>query len=304
MSSSSRREFIRNCVLAGGSAVLGSHLASGFLGRGAAFAADDKPGSKMKYGMVTYLWGQDWDLPTLIANCEAAGIGGVELRSTHAHGVEPTLNKQQRKDVKKRFADSSVVNVGIGSNERYDNPDPAVVEKAIEATKEFLILSHDIGTTGVKVKPDRFYENVSRETTIAQIGKSLNTLGKFAADLGQEVRLEVHGQAAFPPIIRQIIDVADHPNVKVCWNSNPTDLEGEGLEANFHLLKDDFGATFHVHDFEDDSYPYAELFELLAAMDYDGWLLLEAGDPPEDRVAGLRHQHELFHKLRAQAQAS
>ncbi|MEX0727274.1 MAG: sugar phosphate isomerase/epimerase, partial [Planctomycetaceae bacterium] len=140
--------------------------------------------------------------------------------------------------------------------------------------------------------------------TIAQIGASLNTLGKFAADLGQQVRLEVHGQAAAPPIIRQIMDIADHPNVAVCWNSNPTDLEGDGLEANFNLLKDRFGATCHVHQFEDPTYPYAELMALLVKMDYDGWLLLEAGDPPEDRVAGLKHQLKLFHELREQAQSA
>ncbi|MDA0833327.1 MAG: TIM barrel protein [Planctomycetota bacterium] len=303
MAPSSRRQFIRNSLAIGGSAFLGPHLMPG-IQQMTSIAADDIPGSKMKYGLVTYLWGQDWDLPTLIANCEASGVLGVELRTTHAHGVELSLTAQERKDVKKRFDDSSVTNVGIGSNERYDSPDSAVLEKAIETTKDFLILSHDIGTSGVKVKPDRFYEDVPREKTIAQIGASLNTLGKFAAELGQEVRLEVHGQAAAPPVIRQIIDIADHPHVKVCWNSNPTDLEGEGLEFNFNILKDDFGATCHVHQFDDKSYPYAELMKLLVAMDYDGWLLLEAGDAPEDRIAGLKHQLALFHELRKQAQSS
>ena len=35
--------------------------------------------SKMKLGLVTYQWGKDWDLPTLIANCEKTGFLGVEL---------------------------------------------------------------------------------------------------------------------------------------------------------------------------------------------------------------------------------
>ena len=37
--------------------------------------------SEMKLGLVTYLWGRDWDLPTLIANCEKTGFLGVELRT-------------------------------------------------------------------------------------------------------------------------------------------------------------------------------------------------------------------------------
>ena len=32
-------------------------------------AAWGAPGEKMRLGLVTYLWGRDWDLPTLIANC-------------------------------------------------------------------------------------------------------------------------------------------------------------------------------------------------------------------------------------------
>ena len=29
--------------------------------------------SEMKFGLVTYQWAKDWDLPTIIANCEKTG---------------------------------------------------------------------------------------------------------------------------------------------------------------------------------------------------------------------------------------
>ena len=61
------------------------------------------PGSQMRLGLVTYLWARDWDLPTLIRNCEKSKVLGVELRTTHKHGVEPRLNAAERKEVKKRF---------------------------------------------------------------------------------------------------------------------------------------------------------------------------------------------------------
>jgi sugar phosphate isomerase/epimerase len=192
--------------------------------------AAEKPGSKMKLGLVTYLWGRDWDLPNLIANCEKTEVLGVELRTTHAHGVEPSLSDAERKEVKKRFDDSPVVCVGPGSNERFCHPDPAALEKAIEATKAFVKLSHDVGGSGVKVKPTDLYPNVPREKTIEQIGQSLNEVGKFAADYGQEIRLEVHGKCSDLPTMKAIMDVADHPNVGVCWNCNGQDLSGEGIE--------------------------------------------------------------------------
>ena len=71
----------------------------------------------MAFGLVTYQWGRDWDLPTLIANCEETRVLGVELRTTHAHGVEPRLNAGQRREVKKHFDGSPVTLVGLGSSE-------------------------------------------------------------------------------------------------------------------------------------------------------------------------------------------
>ena len=261
-----------------------------------------KPGDDIAFGLVTYLWGRDWDLPTLIKNCEASGVLGVELRTTHAHKVEPSLNAKQRAEVAKRFADSSVTMVGIGSNERYDNPDPAVLKKAMEATKAFVRLSHDVGGSGVKVKPDRFHPNVPKEKTIEQIGKALKELGEYSLGFGQQIRLEVHGQCAELPTIAAIMKAADHPNVAVCWNSNAQDLQGEGLEHNFHLVRKRFGDTVHVRELQDKNYPYQKLMELLVKTNYRGWVLLEARGNPKDRVAALKEQLAIFRKMVAQAQ--
>ncbi len=265
--------------------------------------AQEKKGGNIRFGLVTYQWGKDWDLPTLIANLVKTKVMGVELRTTHKHGVEPTLSDAERSDVRKRFVDSGVTCLGIGSDERFDNPDLAVVKKAIEATKAFVQLSHDIGGSGVKVKPDRFWQDVPHEKTITQIGKALNELGEYAEGFGQQIRLEVHGQCQELPTIKAIMDVADNPNVAVCWNSNPKDLEGAGLEANFAMVNKRFGATAHVHVLDMKDYPFAKLFDLYVAMDYEGWWLLEEGKVPADPVAALAEQKTLFDKMLAESRA-
>jgi sugar phosphate isomerase/epimerase len=254
------------------------------------------------FGLVTYMWGAEWDLPTLLKNCRETKVLGVELRTTHKHKVEPNLDAKGREEVRNRFADSGVTLVGLGSNERFDDPDPAALKKAIEASKEFIRLSHDIGGSGVKVKPDSFHKEVPREKTIEQIGKALNELGEYAAGFGQQVRLEVHGQCAELPTIKAIMDIAKDENVAVCWNSNPTDLKGDGLEANFNLVAKRFGQTVHVHELDDKDYPYAELFKLLVKANYEGWLLLEAASKRDDYVAALAEQKQFFDRLLKGAQ--
>lgn len=286
----SRREFLtKSSLLTSAIAISPFSLANPL------FAAGE---SKMKLGLVTYLWGKDWDLPALITNCEKSNLSGVELRTEHAHGVEINLTSNQRAEVKKRFADSPVEVVGYGSNYQYDNPDPDVLRKSIEDTKKYIILCHDIGASGIKVKPNQFHEGVPKEKTLEQIGKSLNELGKFGADYGQEIRLEVHGPGTSElPNIKTIMDEANHPNVGVCWNCNDVDLFGEGLEYNFNLVKDRFGSTVHVRELNVGDYPYQELIKLLVDMDYEGWILLECRTDPDDKVKAMIEQDKVFRKM-------
>lgn len=127
----------------------------------------------MKLGIVTYMWGADWDLPTLIKNCEATGFEGIELRSTHKHGVEPSLSKEQRAEVRKRFADSKVACVGPGSACEYHSVDHGVLQRNIDLTKEFVLLSQDIGGSGVKVRPNGFNKGENEKKTIERMGLAL-----------------------------------------------------------------------------------------------------------------------------------
>lgn len=277
-------------------------LLDGF-GRFSRLAGEDARAAAtgMQLGLVTYNWGKDWDLPTLIKNCETTGYGGVELRSTHKHGVEITLSEGQRKEVASRFADSPVELVGLGSACEYHSPDPALVKKNIEETKAFVKLSQDIGGSGVKVRPNSIPPNVPKEKTLEQIGKSLNEVAKFAADHGQVIRVEVHGTngAAELPNIQRMMEIADHPNALVCWNCNATDLIGEGLKHNFNLVKEKIN-TIHIHDLRSTSYPWKELFALLKAARFTGWAMIEEGNVPADIVAAMQENRVLWNKLVAE----
>jgi sugar phosphate isomerase/epimerase len=254
--------------------------------------------SEMKLGLVTYQWGRDWDLPTLIANCEKTGFLGVELRTQHAHGVETSLNARERKEVRKRFEDSPVTCVGYGSNFDYHHVDPSRVKQNIEGTKEYLKLCKDIGATGIKVKPNGLPKEVAKEKTIAQIAASLNEVGKYASDIGQLIRVEVHGKLTQQlPNMKAIFDQVTEQSVKVCWNCNQQDLLPPGLEANFNSVKEWFGDTVHVRELNEGEYPYQQLMKLFVGMDNNGWILLEARTKPDDRIAAMKEQKSIFQKM-------
>ncbi len=287
--------FSRRSLLAG---ACGGAVATLFPHSG--YTADAPQPISLRLGLVTYNWGKDWSTDELIRYCSAAGFSGVELRSTHRHGVEIPLTPAQREEVRKRFADSDVALMGLGSACEYHAVDPAVVKKNIEETKEFIHLCHDVGASGVKVRPNGLPKEVPVARTLEQIGKALNEVAAYGADYGIQIRLEVHGAGTSElPHVKTIMDIADHPGNVICWNCNPQDLLGDGFAHNYELVEDRMG-TVHIHDLRKQNYPWAELFARLrvcTAPGFTGWTLIEEGGVPGDLPAAMAENHAIWKRL-------
>ena len=236
----------------------------------------------MKLGMVTYNMGKDMTVDELILFCEATGLEGVELRTTHKHGVEIELNAAQRAEVKKKFADSRVEIAGLGSAYEFHSPDPAEVKRNIEGACAYAQLAADVGSPGIKVRPNGIREDIGPEKTCEQIGKALRQVAVFAAGLGVQVRLEVHGnKSSDPKLCRLMMDYADHPNALICWNSNASDMDDhKSIEWSFNLLKDKI-AEAHITEIGVYQYPWQDLFNKLKGINYQGYCLAEIAYNPE-----------------------
>ncbi len=269
-------------------------------------AAGPKPAGQappFKLGMVTYNVAAQWDLPTILKACKAVGIAAVECRTTHKHGVEPTLSPDQREVVRKQFADSGVAFWGCGSVCEFQSPDPAVVKKNIETCREFVRLVHDIGGTMVKVRPNGLPKGVPVEKTLEQIGKALIECGKAAEGHGVEICVEVHGAGTQEPKnMKAIMEHCGHKSVGLTWNSNQTDVKDGSVKAAFDLLKP-WIRSCHINEIYKDSlgvYPYRELFRLFREAGYDRYTLIEVGRTPPDVASGedmLRYYRALWLEL-------
>lgn len=248
----------------------------------------------LKLGTVTYNIAKDWDLPTLIKNLTDVGLDGVELRTTHKHGVEISLSPAARAEVRRRFDDSPVKIGGLGTTCEYHSPDPAVVKKNVDETKEWVKLAKDIGSPSVKVRPNGLPKEVPEAKTLEQIGKSLRECGVFAEDNGVKIQLEVHGsETSRVPRIRKILDYGgNHPGVKICWNSNQTDLLDGGFDENFKLLKNQIG-QIHMRDLYLEEYPFRALITNLVAMNFQGYCFAEIPEST-DGVRVLHYFKGLF----------
>lgn len=232
----------------------------------------------MKPGLVSYNAAKDWNLPAVLHNCAAAGIQAFEARTTHAHGIEPSLSSEQRRDVKQQFAGAGVVLWGLGSVCEFHSDQPEIVQANIEECKRFVQLADDVGARGVKVRPNGLRKDVSTEDTLKQIADALRVCGDFGAQHNVEVWLEVHGaETQKPALMRQIMDFCGHPNVGVCWNSMGTDIADGSIQSSFESLRP-FIKSCHINDLWG-PYPYSELFSLLQSSGYDRFALCEVNTP-------------------------
>lgn len=267
----------------------------------AAGLALPKRASKMRFGFTSYLWGRDWDIGTLIANCRAIGAFGLEVRveTKSAHGIELTLDAARRREIKARFAESPVKLVGIATGERFDYPDPAQNKASIEKAKLYAQLSHDLGSAGIRVFPNDFHKEVPRERTIEQIARGLRELAPVAAGLGQLVRLENHGTAGELKNLALVLAQVPDKNVVVKLNCEARDAAGGEFQTHFNLVKHRLGDTMHLKDLTIAGFPYQLQTDLLVDAGWSGWCLPELEKPPapEARVEGLKQQRRLWEQL-------
>lgn len=248
----------------------------------------------LKLGTVTYNIAKDWDIPTIIKNLTEVGFDAVELRTTHRHGVEISLPAAARAEVRKQFEASAVKIGGLGTTCEYHSADAGVVRKNIDETKEWVKLAKDVGSPGVKVRPNGLRKDVPEDRTLEQIGKALAECGAFAREHDVMIQLEVHGaETQRLPRIRKILDYGgNHPNVRVCWNSNQTDLMDGGFESNFTLVRSQIGQV-HMRDLALEEYPWRKLIASLAEMKFPGYCFAEIPESP-DAVRVLQYFKALF----------
>jgi len=252
----------------------------------------------LRLGLVTYNLAKDWDVPTIIKMCSETGFEAVELRTTHAHGVEPSLNEEQRKTVKRMFENSPVRLLSLGTACEYHAIDKKEVAKNIEMTKDFIKLAYDLNALGVKVRPNglQVEKGIPVEQTLKQIGCSLRECGEYAEEYGVEVWLEVHGRGTSDlRYIRRIMEIADHKNVGVCWNSNETDVIDGSIKETFNLVKR-WIRSVHIRELYDKTYPWRELFSLLKASGYNRYCLAEIPESREPKRL-MRYYRALFEEL-------
>lgn len=291
MKRASRRDFLKTTAIASSAAFVCGSSSQVVQAKEIKLKLNQNP---LKLGLMSYTLAKDWDIKTIIKNCKETKFEHVELRTTHAHGVEVSLSKAQRVEVRKRFEDSGI-KISLASAFAYHWDDAAKLKSHIEGTKEYALLAEDIGAIGIRVFPNALLtdKGIPIEKTLEQIGKSLAQVSQFGHDHGTEIRVCVHGKGTDKlGLIKKMIDYSQSPYVYINWNCSPNDSDPPGFEANFHMLKDRI-RNIHMHELWTEDYPYRKFFMLLKEANYQGYCDAEIS-ANEDPIRIMKYYRCLF----------
>jgi len=262
----------------------------------------------MKLSLDTYSIGTDLTLNDLLELLPANGIQGVEFRceANQQHGVEPETTQAERRRVRALLENAGIEVSCLSTSQRFESPDPAVRQQAIDRTNQFINLAADLGCGRIRVFGNDFPPDVPKPEVIRYVGESLRHCGEHAEKVANntgayvDVLLEMHGQFYYWEYCLGAVEIADHPHVAINYNCDDRDLVEGSVAYTFDKVKHQVRHV-HMHELENPSFPYIELFGILKKMDYQGFVSLEEGyrGGGEKKVIAL--YAALFRELVAQA---
>lgn len=254
----------------------------------------------MRLGLLSYNIARDWDLVKMLSICSELGYDGIELRTDegHAHGVEVSLSKDERRELLRRINDSDIILCGLGGGCKFDGLNEDEVSENVEHTKRLLELCCNMGAPGLKVFGNNFHEDegVERSKTIAQVAKALAECSRTANDLGVELRLEMHGDFIRPADVLEVLhQTDDHPGLKLIYNCDRRDVVDGSMADCLHEVMP-YVTHVHMHELTHADYPYAEMLGLLDESGFPGFCVAEIQKSPEPERL-LAYYHDLWHAL-------
>ena len=249
----------------------------------------------IQLGIVTYNIAKDWDLPTILTRLETLKYEGVELRTTHAHKVEVNLTaaaaargpEAVRRLARRARRARQRVRVPVDRPGR--RPEEHRGDQGIRPARPRHRLARREGPAQRHPQGGR----PRRHAPPDRPGPARGRRGRRRASASRSASRSTAAITQLVPNFAKIIAVR-RPSQRLRLLELEPDRRRSTARSseNFALVAPKIREV-HLRDLTDETYPWRELFALLAAQDYDGYTLAEIPESPDpDRV--LRYFRALW----------
>lgn len=236
-----------------------------------------------------------WSLATMVEKAKEYGYQGIELRGLEGQmhlPLAPQLAANPGK-IAKLMRDTGVEIVCLASSAAFHMTDPKAVAENQAQTREYIDLASKlecpcVRVFGAEIPKARFFGYEKRETVLGRIAAALRELADYAAARRVTILVENSGDFVDSAAIWYLVDAADSPAVKCCWNPFAAQARRERPTTSIPRLGARIG-LIHVTDgkfdeaghFEGYALPgqgtveMARMVQLLKGVGYRGHLVFE-----------------------------
>jgi sugar phosphate isomerase/epimerase len=230
----------------------------------------------------------DWNLDQIIYFAKENKYQGVEIR-----GIQRQLDLLKTNDFKddtnikaslQKFSKNSLKVVDLGSSANMHFKDPEQKQKNLDETKNFIRLAHQLECPYLRVFPEKFPAELSKQQAIEVISGNLHDAAVYAQNYGVTVLMETHGDVVHSDDILNIMQQTNHPNAGLVWDViNMWRLVKEPV-ADVYLKIKKYIRHVHVKDAGSDGKdvivgsgvsPIFEAIDLLANDNFPGYFSFE-----------------------------
>jgi len=233
----------------------------------------------------------DWTLDKILDVAVEHKYNGIEIRGIQREmdlGKSPHFNSDENiRATKQKFADKGLKIVGFGSSAAMHHSAEAERSKAMDEAKRFITIADKAGCPYVRVFPDKFPKELSKEKSMELMAQGLNDLAKFSKGTSVKLVMETHGDLIWVDDLVKVMNEVDEKQVGLVWDiSNMWAVTKEDPEAVYKKLKKWIWHT-HIKDlkiegdkhvytlFGEGDVPAFKAIDLLEKNNYKGYYSFE-----------------------------
>lgn len=247
----SRKDFISTSALAAAAIFVQPLFASRESVTRESFSGSESllsPGSNLRLSFST-LGCPDWDLNRIMDFAVQYGYKGIEVRGLQRE-LDLTKCKEfnsasARKDTMKRMKSKGIQFINLGSSANLHTSETVKRKQQIDEAKKFIDLANDLNCPFVRVFPNNFPKEQSKEATMELITQGMNELNDHANGSGVRVLMETHGDVVYKNDLLQIMKNVNIKNTGLIWDvSNMWTITREDPSEVYEAIKQ---YIYHVH---------------------------------------------------------
>lgn len=230
-----RRKFLTNVTLLSSAAVLGMSF----------------KGKNHPLLSFSTLGCPDWDFTTIVDFAAKNKYNGIEIRGIQ-HQMDLTLcaafSKENIAATKALLKQNHLRIVNLGASANLHTLETKERKKNLDEAKRFIDLASELNCPYIRVFPNSFPKEQSKEQTIQLISDGLMELGNYAQNKNVIVLMETHGEVTHTNDLITIMQKATHKHVGLVWDvCNMWVITKQSPTEVYHLLKPYIHHT-HIKD--------------------------------------------------------